>query len=113
MGSLRFYLDENISPEVAVQLNKIGIDALSVIDLGISGVSDEQHLQLATEQGRVLCTHDQDFIQLAAENFEHNGIIFAQQSEASIGRWVNKLRNLHNEKSDQDLRGQFYFLSLK
>lgn len=63
--------------------------------------------------GRVLCTHDQDFLRMNAEGVEHVGIAFAQGSEATIGGWVRALRALHSEKTAEEMRGQVKFLSMK
>ena len=54
-GKLRFYLDENVPVEVARQLRAREIDVVTVRDLGLLGDEDVQHLQRASEMGRVLC----------------------------------------------------------
>ena len=66
MTQLRFYLDENISKTVAEQLSYHKIDAVSVHGLELLGDSDINHLRRATEMGRMLCTHDEDFFALVA-----------------------------------------------
>jgi predicted nuclease of predicted toxin-antitoxin system len=43
------------------------------------------HLERATVQSRMLCTHDQDFLRLAAAGTEHAGIAFSSQTRVSIG----------------------------
>lgn len=58
---------------------------------------------------RVLCTHDQDFLRLAAAGVEHAGIAFLPQTRASIGIWVRELRALHLG-IDATARGQVFFL---
>lgn len=68
---VRFYLDENLSPEIAVQLRQLGIDCIR----GTLGTEDSEHLQRATELGRVVCTEDDDFTKLAAQGIKHAGII--------------------------------------
>ena len=95
MASLRFYLDENVPVEVARQLKSRGIDAITVRDMDMLGEDDINHLQHATESGRVLCTHDHDFLQLAASGFQHAGIVFGQQDIHYIGEWVNWLTLMH------------------
>lgn len=67
MSEIRYYLDENMSPEIAEQLRRDGIDAISVRELGTLGDPDEDHLQRAAIMGRVLCTQDADFLRLASE----------------------------------------------
>jgi predicted nuclease of predicted toxin-antitoxin system len=113
LSEIRFYLDENIDKAVTEQLLRWGIDAVSVHTLELRGDSDINHLQRATDMGRALCTHDQDFTRLAAENTEHAGIVFAQQYQASVGGWVRSLRALHARMSAEEIRGMLIFVSLK
>jgi len=47
-------MDENINPEIAVQLARIGIEVVTVRDLELLGDSDSNHLNRATEMGCVL-----------------------------------------------------------
>lgn len=109
---LKFYIDENIPPAVAEQLRKHGIDALSVRDLESLGDSDLNHLQRAAAMGRVLCTHDQDFLRMAAQGDEHAGIAFSPQYNATIGGWVRGLRDLHERITPEEAKGQIFYLSV-
>jgi predicted nuclease of predicted toxin-antitoxin system len=111
LTELRFFLDENVPTEVARQLSLSGIDAVSVRDLGLLGRPDTDHLRLATQEDRVLCTHDQDFLRLAAEGARHAGIAFLPQSQVSIGGWVRALRSLHIRYGASQARDQIFFLS--
>jgi hypothetical protein len=110
---LRYYMDENVPTAVAEQLRLNSIDAISVHDLEQLGDADLNHLQRATNMGRVLCTHDQDFLRLAAEGSEHAGIAFAPQYQATIGGWVRELRSLHARLTANEAVGQVVYLSLK
>lgn len=112
-SELSFYLDENVPTEVSRQLALSGIDALSVRDLGELGAGDPDHLLRATRLGRVLCSHDQDFLRLAAEGIEHAGIAFGRQRDASIGGWVRALRSLHARFSSAEAHHRVFFLSLQ
>jgi hypothetical protein len=111
LSEIRFYLDENVPTEVTRQLTFSGVDAVSVRDLGLLGSADLDHLRRATELGRVLCTHDQDFLRLAAEGIEHAGIAFSPQDRASIGSWVRALRALHARLEAGQANNQVFFLS--
>jgi len=93
--SLRFYLDENIPLEVARQLQTRGIDVITVRDLGFLGDSDFNHLQRATSLGRVLCTFDTDYVELAASGITHCGIVVGQPEIHHIGEWVKWLELMH------------------
>ena len=90
----RFYLDENVPLAIAVQLRRRGIEAVTVRDLHLLGDSDINHLQRATAMGAVLCTHDVDYLELAAQGIDHAGIVFGQQHRHGVGDWVRFLELL-------------------
>ena len=90
-AAIRLYLDENLSPRIAVQLRRRGIDAVTVHDLDVAGDTDENHLARATRLQRVLVTADVDFLVMAALGQEHLGNVFGEQATHKIGDWVNAL----------------------
>jgi predicted nuclease of predicted toxin-antitoxin system len=112
VSDLRFYLDENVPTEVGTQLRSSGIDAVTARDLGSLGAADRDHLERATVQSRMLCTHDQDFLRLAAAGTEHAGIAFSSQTRVSIGGWVRELRALHTRFEAEQVKNLVFFLSL-
>ncbi len=113
MANIRFYMDENINPEIAVQLARTGIEVITVRDLELLGDSDSNHLKRATEMGCVLCTLDSDFLRLHDEDSNHAGIAFGQHYGSSIGGWVKALRKLYDTKLAEEVIGQVEFLSVK
>lgn len=113
MTELRFHIDENVPTAVAEQLTLGGVDAISVRNLDHLGDTDLNHLQRATSMGRVLCTHDRDFLRIASEMTDHAGIAFAPQYESTIGGWVRALRDLHGIMSAEQVVGQVVYLSLR
>jgi hypothetical protein len=90
-AAISLYLDENVSPKIATQLQRRGIDAITARDLGVLGDTDENHLARATSLGRSLVTCDTDYLILAASGIDHAGIIFGVQAELTIGDWVRDL----------------------
>ena len=58
---MRFLLDENLSPLHARTLRALGHDAVSVLELGLSGADDSLVRVAAMEGGRILVTLDGDF----------------------------------------------------
>ena len=102
---IRFYLDENLSPEIANQLATHGIDALR----GPLKDDDSSHLRRASDSGRVLCTRDRDFTRLHGEVEEHAGIIKGSKRH-SIGDWVNYLVFVHAVCSPEDMRNNLEYL---
>lgn len=103
---VKFYLDENLSPEILKQLRLHGIDAVR----GPLGDQDPQHLQRATALGRVVCTEDKDFLKLAAAGVEHVGIIRGEQKRHTIGDWVKYLRLIHSVCNAEEVRNTVLFV---
>jgi len=58
---VKLFLDENLSPQYAAELRTEGHDAVAVLEVGLSGATDERVLRFAVENGRVLITLDADF----------------------------------------------------
>jgi uncharacterized protein with PIN domain len=93
-GPIRYYTDEHVSKAVIRGLRERGVDVLSVVDAGLLGASDEEHLARARQEGRVLFTQDVDFLRLAGAGLRHSGIVYASQ-QASIGEVVRRLMLLY------------------
>jgi hypothetical protein len=58
----RFLIDEGLGPFVAEFLRRKGWNALFCGDVGLLGHSDEAVFACAWREGRVLLTHDRDFL---------------------------------------------------
>ena len=58
---MKLFLDEHLSPQHASELRAEGHDAIAVLEVGLSGATDEKILRFAVENGRVLVTLDADF----------------------------------------------------
>ncbi len=109
-SAIRLYFDEGVQVAVAVQMRNRGIDALTVRDLGVLGDTDINHLQRASAMGRVLCTHDKDFLRLHAEGVPHAGIVIAQQFDASIGDWVRGLELICGTLTADEMKNYIEYL---
>ena len=71
---MRFYLDEDLAPAIAVGLRKRGIDAVSAHEVGNIGLGDTEQLAFAAGQRRCLVSKNaRDFSRLghAAIDQEH------------------------------------------
>lgn len=62
MRRSRFLLDESVDPFVGQFLRRHRWNVLDVAHAGIAGQPDENVLALAYREGRVLLTHDADFL---------------------------------------------------
>ena len=107
---IRFFLDENVPVAVAEQLRRRGIDAVTVRDLGRLSQSDVDHLALAHHTGRVLCTHDADYLDTGLRGEAHSGIIIGQQHKHGGGRWVAFLELVYNVNSGEEMVGRIEYL---
>ncbi len=108
---VRFYLDENMQVAIAEQLKRRGIDVITVRDLDLLGDEDINHLERANRMGYVLCTHDTDYVDLAAAGKEHSGIIFGQQHKRSIGEWVAFLELVHGVYEAEEMHNLVEYVS--
>lgn len=108
--NLRFYLDENVSVEVARQLQARGIDVVTVRDLRLLGDSDENHLRRAKNMGRILCTYDTDYVQLAVSGIDHAGIVLGQPELHYIGEWVKWIALMHAVYTPEEMINRLEYL---
>lgn len=109
-ANVRCYLDENVPVAVAEQLRRRNIDALTTRELGLLGESDINHLKRAMDQGRVLCTHDTDYLNMAFEGIEHTGIIFGQQAKHGVGDWVRFLELVHGVYTSEEMKNRLEYI---
>lgn len=107
---IRFYLDENVPVTVATQLQRRGVDAVTVRDLGFLGDSDANHLARATRLGYILCTNDADYIDMATTGIEHAGIVFGQQHKHSVGEWVRFLELLASVLDPNEMHNRIEYV---
>lgn len=82
---MKVYLDEDMSPSIALLLRQRGVDATSALEVGHSQLEDRAQLEYATREGRAIVTRNVvDFIRLArdavATNTGHAGIVLVPSS---------------------------------
>jgi len=87
---IRFYLDEHVPAAVTEGLRRRGVDVLTVQEVGMRSVSDDNHLALALSQGRVIFTQDADFLRMHTAGAHHAGMVYAHQHTA-VGEMIRGL----------------------
>ena len=79
-AALRVYLDEDVDVLLARLLSSRGFDCLTASELGHLGWTDQQHLEWAAAEERIMITHNRvDFENLArqwwSQTRDHAGIV--------------------------------------
>jgi predicted nuclease of predicted toxin-antitoxin system len=107
---LRFHLDENVDPDVALALRRQGIDVTVTREMGLLGQPDEVQLAFACQQGRVIVTHDTDFLRLASQNAAHWGVAFCKKNTRSLREIIRSLVLIYEVLSPDEMRGWIEYL---
>lgn len=94
-----------------------GVDVVTALGAEMIARADEEHLNWATEQGRVLYSFNlADFYQLhtdfLAQEKSHAGIVLAQQQRYSVGEQMRRLLRLIATLSAEDMMNRVEFLSI-
>lgn len=81
---IRLYLDADVDVKLAANLRRAGYDCMSAREVGNAALDDETQIVFATNEGRVLLTHNiQDFVPIFERwwhaNRNHPGIVVSQQ----------------------------------
>jgi predicted nuclease of predicted toxin-antitoxin system len=76
---IKVYTNEHVPKAIVKGLRRRGVDVLSTQEADMLGAPDEKQLALATSQGRVIFTQDDDFLRLHARGMSHSGIVYARQ----------------------------------
>lgn len=89
---MRFLVDLNLSPRLALRLREAGHDALHAADLDLFTTADEQLIEIAREDERFVVSADSDFgTILARTHAQSPSIIFVRRTS---GRRVDSLSDL-------------------
>lgn len=113
MAEIKLYLDEDISPEVAVVLRSRGYNAVSAHEVGMRGKGDEEQLEYAIRNGRVLLTFNTRHFAPIAEEFylkgkEHCGIVVSKK--IGLKEIIKLTANMINKAGSDDLKNLFDWL---
>jgi predicted nuclease of predicted toxin-antitoxin system len=114
---IRLYFDEDSMRRALVRaLRARGVDVITALEAGMIERGDAEHLNYATEQGRVLCTFNVgDFYRLhteyVTEGRTHAGIVLMSQQRFSIGEQMRRLLRLIASRSADEMEGWVEFLS--
>ena len=107
---IRYHLDEHVNPAIASGLRRRGIDVSTTLEAGLTSAEDEEHIAYALAESRVIVTHDEDFLKLAAEGIPHAGIAYAHQQTRSIGKIIKSLVRLWENFEQEEMHGRVEFI---
>jgi predicted nuclease of predicted toxin-antitoxin system len=107
---ISFHLDESVNNAIAIGLRQRGIDVTTSREAGLISASDEDQIQHTHNHNRVLITHDDDFLRLHHQGFQHAGIAYCRPQHRSIGQILQSLVALWRTYETEDLRNEVVFL---
>jgi hypothetical protein len=114
---ISLYLDEDSQRLALIHaLQARGVDVVGAWSVGMRQRSDEEHLLLATAQGRTLYGFNVgDFYRLhtefLAQGRSHAGIVLAKQQHYSVGEQMRRLLKLTASRSAEEMKDRVEFLS--
>lgn len=93
-----------------------GVDVITAEEDGQERASDETLLARAASAGRVLCTHDTDFLVIAPQwrtaNRTFSGIVYAHQRRLTISDLIEDLSLIAALSDLQDVTNEVIFLPI-
>ncbi len=104
--SMKFLADEHISPKSVSFPRGLGFEVVHVRAIGLKGGSDEEIMEYATRDDRVLLTNDRDFADI--RNYPpgtHKGIIRMRLPIMSPKAVNLCLESLLKKLTQQDIQG--------
>ena len=102
-------LDEDVTNQLVPLLRQRGFDIVSVVDLGRTGLTDEEQLIFAASQNRAILTYNiADFVQLARAwqmaDKHHSGILLSEQfSRRQLGELLRRLLNFLDQVTPEEM----------
>jgi hypothetical protein len=117
VSAIRFYLDEDaMDGDVVRELRHQGIDLVTAGEMGTVGRSDDQHLDYASADGRVLYSFNfRDYYRIHRERLSsgkhHAGLVIGRQQRHTVGEQVRRLMGLVRRRSAESMVDQIEFLS--
>jgi len=107
---LRFHLDENIDPAVADGLRRRGVDVTTSQEAGLLESPDDRQLAFAVAEGRVLVTHDEDFLSRVKVGVPNAGVAYCHPQSRSIGQIIAALMLVRDCLTPDEMRSHVEFL---
>jgi predicted nuclease of predicted toxin-antitoxin system len=107
---VKFHLDEHVDPDTARALRRYGIDVTTTVDAGLRTEDDPVHLDFIRREGRVVVTHDADFLRYASRNSDHPGIAYCHIGARPIGEIIRRLILIYEVLTPEEMAGHVEYL---
>lgn len=107
---MKFHTDENVAAAVALGLRRRGFNVTTTAEVHLLGASDQQQLAYCLREQRVMISHDEDVLRIAAGGTPHAGIAYCHQNKYKVGGLLLKLLALAGRVTDEEIRGRVEFL---
>ncbi len=95
---------------VAEQLSRRGIDVITAQETHPPGEDDEALLKYATSVGRVMCTYDKHFVDIAKSGIPHAGIAYFVHTHSEIGYVIKSLAAMADHYTADMMENRFEYL---
>lgn len=82
----------------------------AAVEAGLRSADDSAHANFARAGGRVLVTHDADFLRLASFSSDPNGIAYCAKDTRSVGQMVESLVLIFEVLTPQEMAGRVEYL---
>jgi predicted nuclease of predicted toxin-antitoxin system len=89
---IRFLADENVSKSLTIFLKKEGYDIKDIKEERLFGMPDDEILELAGKEERIILTHDKEFGDVLQNPLNYKGIIIIRYSNQSSDSVIKKFR---------------------
>lgn len=107
---IRFHLDEHVDPDIARALRRHGIDVTTTLEAGLRTTDDHQQWAYVCREGRIIMTHDVDFLRLASQSAEYPGVAYCAIGARSLGELIRALILIYEIMSPEEMTGHVEFL---
>ncbi len=110
-----FFDEDSMDKDLVFALRARGVDAETALEANMIAESDQDQLEYATSQKRVLCSFNvADFFRIHSEcvhsGKSHAGIILSMQQQYSIGEQMRRLLRLISELTTEEMHNRIEFL---
>lgn len=115
-SDIRFYFDEHLPDIAADALRADGADVLTIDEAGRAGLPDPDQLRFAAADGRIVVTHDDDYLGHAADfqatGEEFAGVAYCHQLKyrGNVRGLIQALRLVYGAMTAAELRNDIVYL---